>query len=240
MREDITGLRRKVALAYQILYLEGITREDTLGHVSARLPAEPDIHVKPWGMGFEEVTPDALVTMDADGEKTGGGPGRLHSEMPLHLEIYRARPDVHCVVHIHPFHATLLSAVWQGGLRPVNQNTQVFAAGLPIYDSSELVRSADQGREVAAALGAGSALLLRNHGVVTVGATVEQAVVVAVQLERAAHTHLTLAPFSEVSEIPRDVAVRWAEELMRFEHCANKFEYWCRKLRREGTGAYAG
>ena len=240
MTDAVTTLRRKVALAYQILYHEGITREDTLGHVSGRLPGESVSFVKPWGMGFEEVTPENLLAMDLEGNQVGGGQGRLHSEMPLHNEIYRARPEVNCVIHIHPFYATLLSCVWTGELRIVNQNTQAFAAGIGFYDSSELIRSSEGGRAVAGSLGGHDAVLLKNHGVTVVGETVEQALVLAVQLERAAHTHFTLAPFPEVSEIPREVAVRWAEELLRMAHCTNKFEYWCRKLQREGCGAYSG
>jgi len=238
--QDPTDLKRKLALTYQILYLEGLTREDTLGHVSARLPGGDKAYVKGWGMGFEEVTPENLLAMDLEGNKIGREEGRLHSEMPIHTEIYKARPDVNCVIHIHPFHATLLSAVWSGRFRIVNQNTQVFVRGLPIYDSSELIRSREQAQTLAGVLGSSNAVLLRNHGIVAVGPTVEQALVLAVQLERAAFTHLTLAPFAEAAEIPEQVASRWADELMRIAHCVNKFEYWCRKLKREGTGVYAG
>ena len=240
MTDTVSSLKHKLALSYQILYHEGLAREDTLGHVSARLPGESLCYVKPWGVGFEEVTPESLLAMDLDGNKVGGGEGRLHSEMPLHSEIYRARPDVNCVIHIHPFHATLLSCVWKGSLRIVNQNTQIFAAGISFYDSSELIRSVETGRAVAEALGAANALLMKNHGIVVAGQSVEQTLVLAVQLEKAALTHLTLAPFAEVSEIPTPVATRWAEELMREAHCTNKFEYWCRKLQREGNGAYSG
>ncbi len=238
--EAAAELRARLALAYQILYLEGLTKEDTLGHVSARLPGGETAYVKRWGMGFEEVTPESLLGMDLEGNKLGDEEGRLHSEMPLHTEVYQARPDVNCVIHIHPFYGTLLSSVSDGRLRVVNQNTQICVDGLPVYGSSELVRSKERARDVAAALGARNALLMKHHGILVVGPTVEQALVLTVQLERAAHTHFTLAPFAGVTEIPREVAAGWAEELMRLEHCRNKFEYWCRKLRREGTGVYGG
>lgn len=241
MLDERAELRRKLALTYQILYLEGVARDDTLGHVSARLPNDGRIFVKPWGMGFEEVTPGNLLAMDQEGSLLEEGQeGRLHSEMPLHTEIYRVCPAVGCVVHIHPFYATLLSSVWKGSLRIVNQNTQIFAGGLPLFDSSALIRSQEQGRAVAATLGTAKAMLLKNHGIVTVGSTVEEALVLTVQLERAARTHLALAPFAEVDEIPRDVASRWGKELMRSEHCSNKFDYWCRKLKREGVGVFRG
>lgn len=227
-------LKQKVALAYRILYLEKIAIDDTLGHISARLPGQEISCVKPWGMGFDEVDSTGLLEMSLQGEKIGGGEGRLHSEMPLHNEIYRARPDVNCVIHIHPFYATLLSSVWQGRLPRINQQTQQFAGGIACYDSSALIRTSAQGQAVAASLGDLNTLLLRNHGIVTVAASVEQAVVLAVQLERAAHAHLTMAtqPAGEVQEIPEEIALRWAEELFQLKHCAAKFEYWCRKLAR--------
>jgi L-fuculose-phosphate aldolase len=240
VQDDVEDLKRKLALTYQILYLEGVARDDTLGHVSARLPGKEKVYVKPWGMGFEEVAPDGLVSMDLEGKQLEDGEGRLHSEVPLHNEIYKARPDVNCVVHVHPFYATLLSCVSRGKVRVVNQATQHFATGLAFYESSELIRSKDQGNSLAQALGNGSAVLLKNHGVVTAAATIEQALVLTVQLEKAAHAHLTLAPFAEVDEVPTELASRWAEELIRPAHCTNKFSYWCRKLKREGTGIYSG
>lgn len=240
MVEDAAEIRRKLALTYQILYMEGITREDTLGHVSARLPGGETASIKPWGMGFEEVTPGNLIDMDLEGNKVGGGEGRPHSEVPIHNEIYKARDDVNCVVHIHPFYATLLSAVWQGKMRLVNQNTQVFAGGIGFYDSSNLIRSQDQGREIVTALGHLHVVLLRNHGVVVAGPTVEQTLLLTVQLEKAAHTHMTLLPFADVAEIPIETALRWSTELFKMPHSRNKFEYWCRKLKREGTGAFSG
>lgn len=239
MTDSGTELRQKLALAYQILYMEGIARDDTLGHITARVPGENKVYVKPWGVGFEEVTPDNLLAMDLEGNRVEGE-GRLHSEMPIHNEIYKARPDVHCVVHVHPYHATLLSSLSDGKIRLVNQSAQQFAAGIPIYESSALVRSKEQGSALAASLGRSNAVLLRNHGVVAVGPTIEQAMVATVFVERAAQSHMTVAPFGAVQEIPQEVASRWGEELSRLEHCMNKFEYWRRKLKREGTGLYRG
>ncbi|HLC26153.1 MAG TPA: class II aldolase/adducin family protein [bacterium] len=240
MAEDVTSLKRKLALTYQILYMEGITKEDTLGHVSARLSGESKSYVKPWGMGFEEVTPDNLLAMDLEGNKVEEGEGRLHSEMPIHNEIYKVRPDVNCIVHIHPFYATLLSSMWKGKILVVNQSTQHFSSGITFYKSSELIRSKDQGKELAATLGKSYVVLLKNHGIVTVGPTIEQTLVLTVQLEKAAHTHLTLSRFADVTEIPTEVASRWADELINMAHCTNKLNYWSRKLKREGTGVWNG
>jgi L-fuculose-phosphate aldolase len=191
-------------------------------------------------MGFEEVTPESLLTMDLDGGNLTPDAGRLHSEIPIHNEIYKARDDVNCVVHIHPFYATLLSSVWKGRLRIVNQHTQQFVGGIGLYESSELVRRAEQGRALAGALGAANAVLLKNHGVVVAGRSVQEALVLSVLLERAAQVHLALAQFDVVDEIPDTVARSWAEELSKPKHYQNKFDYWCRKLAREGRGAYTG
>lgn len=236
--EAVAELKHRVALSYQILYMEGVASDDTLGHVSARLPNGAGACVKPWGLGFDEVTPQALVEMDFDSNKIGGGDGRLHMEMPLHNEIYRARPDVNCVIHIHPLYATLLSSVWTGHILRLNQHTQQFAAGIGYYESSALITTPPQGKGVAEALGAHHALLLKNHGIITAAANIEQAVVLAVQLERAAQAHIIMSVHEDVKEIPLDVALHWANELFQMKHCGARFEYWVRKLSRVGQGLY--
>lgn len=238
--EAVADLQRRTALSCQILFMESLATDDTQGHLSARLPGDASAWVKPWGLGFDEVTPQSLVEMDLDGNKIGGGEGRLHMEMPLHTEIYRARADVNCVIHVHPFYATLLSSVWNGRMLRVSQPTQQFVSGLGYYESSALVTSAAQGRDVAAKLGGHSAVLLKNHGVVVAAESIEQAVVFAVQLERAAQAHLVISAYENVDEIPQQVALRGAKELSQMKHCGTRFEYWVRKLKRCGRGLYTG
>lgn len=241
IENELSELKRKVALAYQILYMEGAATDDTLGHLSARLPGQSVSCVKPWGVGFDEVDPTNLLEMSVEGTKIGGGPGRLHSEMPIHNEIYKARTDINCVIHIHPFFATLLTGVWKQRLLILSEDALPFAQAPGYYDSSALIRSSELGAAVAAELGSKHTLLLRNHGVITVAPTVEQAVVLAVQLERAAHDHLTMSQRPRMQDIAtNDESMTSADDASGVGYCTDKFEYWCRKLKRVGRGTYCG
>jgi L-ribulose-5-phosphate 4-epimerase len=160
------------------------------GHVSARQTARPDhIIMKPAGIGLEEMAEDAIISVDLSGERTGGERPR-HVEVFIHTEIMRARPEIQAVVHTHPPHAVAFSSLCRP-LLPIGHEGAMFCDGLPVFDrTSDLIVSPDLGRAVVACLGAHNALLLRNHGIVTVGRSIEEAVMTAVLLEKACKVQL--------------------------------------------------
>ncbi len=181
----LEALRRDVARACRVLAGEGYT-DLTLGHVSARVPGRDAILVKRKGLALEEVGTGDVVMVDLDGNHLEDGDADLHLETALHTEVYRARPDVGAVVHGHPLYATALAATG-ARLEMLSHDAVLFADGLPRYESSpDLVTSADEGAAVARALGGSRAVLLRNHGVLVVGATIPWMAVAAATLERAA------------------------------------------------------
>ena len=121
--------------------------------------------MKPHSYGFDEITMENIVTCDLEGNKIGTG-GRRHSEVFIHSEIYKVRPDVNSVIHVHPTHAVALSATGRK-LALISQPATCFADGLPYYtDTIALIRTKDMGAGVARALGPHKAVLMRNHGVV--------------------------------------------------------------------------
>ncbi|MDX3894673.1 class II aldolase/adducin family protein [Pusillimonas sp.] len=162
----------------------------TRGHVSIRMPGDPTLFLmKPHSHGFDEITPENIVVCNLEGEKVDGQ-GKRHSEVFIHSEIYRVRPDVNSVIHSHPAHAVALSATGRP-LRPISQPAVAFADGLPYYtDTINLIRSQEMGRGVAQALGACKAVLMRNHGVALVGKTVEEATILAIMLDNACQIQL--------------------------------------------------
>ncbi|MDB5776661.1 MAG: class aldolase/adducin family protein [Herbaspirillum sp.] len=172
-----------------ILELEG-QGDLTRGHVSVRVPGDPSLfYMKPHSYGFDEITMDNLVTCNLEGEKVAGG-GRRHSEVFIHSEIYKVRPDVHSIIHTHPDHAVALSATGKK-MRPISQPAAAFSDGLPYYTGTiELIRTREMGSGVAKALGPHKAVLMRNHGVAVVGATLEESVILAIMLENAARIQL--------------------------------------------------
>lgn len=231
----VTGvevLRRDVAHACRVLATEGYT-DLTLGHVSARVPGRDAILVKRKGLALEEVRPEDVVMVDLDGRHLEDGDTDLHLETALHTEVYRARPDVGAVVHGHPIHATALAAT-RAPLEMLSHDAVLFADGLPRYEAGpDLVTSAHEGAAVAQALGSARAVLMRNHGVLVVGATVPWAAVTAATLERAARIQaIAGAMGGELAPMSDDDAGRLAPEKYRDGFVQ---EYWDAWLRRVGA-----
>jgi L-ribulose-5-phosphate 4-epimerase len=188
--------RTKVAQACNILAVEG--HIDTIyGHVSARIEGTDHIWMKPHTLGLEEVRPHDVLTIDYDGNKLAGELPR-HAEFPIHTEIYRQRDEIQCVIHTHPPYATAFSAVDEP-LRPVNHEGTLFAPILPRFvETTDLIVTPSLGRAVAETLGDHNALLLKNHGIVVVGSSVEEACVTAILLEKAARMQLLAKQYGQI------------------------------------------
>ncbi len=224
-------LKELVSQASRILALDGYC-DLTLGHVSARSEGGRVVYIKRKGPALNEVDPDDVLPVDLDDPDACAAP-ELHLETAMHLEVYRARPDVGAVIHGHPPFATALGATG-ARLEFLTHDAALFADGLPAYDETPgLIMNADEGRRVASALGQSKALLLRNHGVLVAGTDVRWAVLTAVTLERAIRLQAlsaTLGPLRPFSQ-------EWADRLLPVKY-QEKFldEYWSgwvRRLERE-------
>lgn len=156
------------------------------GHSSARDPDGRGVWIKAAGWGLEEITPERVHLVSPAGEVVDGD-GPRHSEYPIHTEVMAARPDVGGVVHTHSPYAVALAASGQP-LLPVSHAANYFVPpDVPRFtETTDLILTPELGKRVAATLGPGSAVFLVNHGVVTVGATLQVATVAAITLERAA------------------------------------------------------
>jgi L-ribulose-5-phosphate 4-epimerase len=183
------ALREKLIHAGRVLVDEG-QGDYVWGHITARLPDNPNqFLMKPGCIGVEEMTQDNIITVDIDGEKVEGQWPR-HNEVYIHSEVMRARPDVNCVIHTHPEHVIAFSSLGKP-LSAMSNDGTMFSAGVPIFsETTDLITDQPRGKAVAKTLGVGSALILRNHGIVTAGRTIEEAVFVAIKLERACRIQL--------------------------------------------------
>ncbi len=232
MSDTDLEVRRKLIAAGAIL--DAADQGDlTRGHVSVRVPGDPaHFYMKPHSQGLDEITPENIVTCNLDGEKVAGG-GRRHSEVFIHSEIYRRRPDVGSVIHVHPTHAVALSATGRP-LLPISQPGVTFADGVPYFTGTiNLIRQPEQGAAVAAALGPHRAVFLRNHGVAVAGATLEEATVLALLLEEACRIQLLAMAAGGVGEMfpPEDIA-RLHHDITRPEQFSINFDYLRRKVGR--------
>ncbi len=178
------ALREKLIHAGRVLVDEG-QGDYVWGHISARLPdGSGRFLMKPGCIGLEELTQDNIITCDIEGERVAGTWPR-HNEVYIHSEVMRARPDINAVVHTHPEYAVAFSSLGRP-LAAISNDGTMFSAGVPIFaETTDLITDQPRGRAVAKSLGSGNVLILRNHGIVAAGRSIEEAVFLAIKLERA-------------------------------------------------------
>jgi L-ribulose-5-phosphate 4-epimerase len=202
---EVRELRRRVALACRILYQQGLA--DYLGHPSARIGNSEYIVVKPKFStrikGHGSMVAENMLVADLDGNiLVGDDPPP--SELSLHLEIYRARPDVMAVVHTHQLMATCFGVAGREILPILHLEAALVADGIAVYPSAKLITDAERGREMARALGDKNVMHLQGHGIVTTGPRIEEATVAAIMLERLAHANYIVAALGTPRVIPPD------------------------------------
>jgi len=201
----------------------------TLGHASVRGPDGRTVYIKRKGKALRDVTAGDVIGIaldDPDGYLTPGA----HLETIMHLEAYRARPDVGAVIHTHPVYSIALGAT-AGGLELLSHDGLLFPDGVPVFDGTAgLVTTPRDGRAVARALGAGRAVLLRNHGILVAGEDISWAVLTALTLERAARIQFIARTLGDPVPIPREVARELSASKYTDEFAEEYWQDWCRML----------
>lgn len=181
-------LRRELLAAYHILDLHG-QNAGIAGHLTARLPGDDRFWCHGYGQGFEEVRAGDLHQADMD-LRVLAGPGRINPSLVIHAGLYRARPDVNCVIHTHSASAVMLSTTGET-LRPLFQSALMFHGDCTLHaEYGGIVDTVETGVELAAALGPRRALLLANHGTLVVGRSIREAVHCAIILDEACRMQL--------------------------------------------------
>jgi L-fuculose-phosphate aldolase len=204
MSQRFDDIKDRVALGVRILAYEGVFPL-ALGHVSERVPGDDlvcilsgEVHDR--GGTLDKIDAAGIVVIDFDGKLVEGElqpPG----ECFIHTEIYRSRPEARSVVHAHPPIAVALSAAGQEVL-PITARSALFAPRVTIFPYHGQVDDPHIGAEVAAALGQASALVLRGHGSVTVGASLEEACVRTLTLEETARQQWIASSFGAPQPLP--------------------------------------
>lgn len=231
---ELEQLKETLAVACRILGTEG--HDDlNLGHLSTRVKGQSDVMcMKGRGLCLSEVHAQDLVTIDFNYQKQAGQRD-AHGELPIHIEIYKKRTDVNCVVHTHPLYATAFSATGQT-LRPVNNESVLFAKPLPYFDLvTDLIVTPALGQALADKLGDEKAIFLKNHGIVVVGETIEQATVMAFQLEKAVKTLFVARVLGEPSFTDNEEADRKAQRIFTEPKIKAMWEALVRQLEYKET-----
>ncbi len=183
-------LRIDLAACYRLIALFGWD-DLVFTHVSARVPG--DAHhflINPYGMLFEEITASSLVKVDASGAKVEPSDYPVNpAGFLIHSTIHAARPDVVCVLHTHTRAGVAVSAQ-KSGLLPISQQATVALASLGYHDYEGIALRDDERPRLVRDLGDRTALVLRNHGLLTVGPTIADAFLSMYVLEAACQIQL--------------------------------------------------
>jgi ribulose-5-phosphate 4-epimerase/fuculose-1-phosphate aldolase len=179
------ALRVDLAAAYRLVALFGW--DDLIfTHISVRLPGpEHRFLINPYGMLFEEITASSLVKVDLSGQIIDATHYIVNpAGFTIHSAVHEVRKDAVCVMHLHTVDGTAVSTLREG-LLPLNQTSQLVTGDLAYHDYEGLALESEQRPMLQQDLGNHSAMLLRNHGTLTVGKTVAEAFVRMYFLERA-------------------------------------------------------
>jgi ribulose-5-phosphate 4-epimerase/fuculose-1-phosphate aldolase len=170
-------LRTDLAAAYRLVALFGW--DDLIfTHISARLPG-PEHHflINPYGFGFDEVTASSLVKVDLEGRKLDDSPHDINpAGFTIHSAVHAARDDAGCVLHVHSINGVAVSAQ-EHGVLPLSQHSIFVLNSLAYHDYEGLALNDDEKPRLVRDLGDKRFLMLRNHGLLTVGRTVPEAFV---------------------------------------------------------------
>lgn len=185
-------LKRKQALAasFRLFGRFGFD-EGVAGHITARDPEDPHrFWVNPFGMNFKQIKVSDLICVDSTGEVVIGDRPVNAAAFAIHSEIHKARPDVVAAAHAHSLYGKSWSA-FRRPLDPLTQDACTFYEDHAVFDDyTGVVLDPAEGERLATALGDNKAAILANHGNLTVGQTVEEAVYWFITMERTCQAQL--------------------------------------------------
>jgi L-ribulose-5-phosphate 4-epimerase len=205
MSTDLDGIRRELCDLHAQLVRWGLVAW-TSGNVSARVPGADLMVIKPSGVSYDDLTPAAMVVVTLDGEVVEGD-RRPSSDTDAHAYVYRMMPEVGGVLHTHSPYATAWAARGESIPCVITAMADEFGGEIPAGPFA-LIGGDDIGKGIVATLSGhrSPAVLMRNHGVFTIGPTAKAAVKAAVMCEDAARTvHLARAGGELVPIKPEDI-----------------------------------
>jgi ribulose-5-phosphate 4-epimerase/fuculose-1-phosphate aldolase len=234
--DPFADLRHELAVANRILANEGII--DAFGHISARHPKDPNRYFISRHRASELVEPSDILEMTLDSKPVVPTSLRLYSEMVIHGEIYKARPDVNSVCHHHapsvlPFCATGVELV------PLFHLGGTLGAKVPFWDSRDefgdtnlLVRTPEEGASHARALGPHWMLLLRRHGASLAGKSVRECVFRSIYTTRNAELQLRAMAIGTLGPLSAGEAEKCGGHNLGSRGVERAWEYWVTRLQK--------
>lgn len=224
-KRELEELKNKVALGNRIMFYQGLA--DYHGHVSARIPGTRKFFIKPVLAPLGEIKSKDIILVDIDEymevcEQNFARAGNKREvtkvkspprETMIHAAIYNARQDVNSVVHTHQTLATAFSVAGTPIL-PIYNQAAVFAPETPIFPSPRLIYTIQDGEEICATLGNCQAMLLKGHGIIVCGDSLEYATVHAIYLERTAYMQFVASCVGKPTIMPQSDIDYMKENMM--------------------------
>jgi ribulose-5-phosphate 4-epimerase/fuculose-1-phosphate aldolase len=229
--------RVDLAACYQLCALYGWD-DGIYTHISAAVPGEPDHYlINPFGMRFDEVRASNLVKVDGDGNAAGPPQYAVNaSGFRLHAAVHRARPDAGCVMHLHTL-AGIAVGMQEAGLLPLSPYALRFHGELAVHDYEGIAMAEDEQERLVRDLGSSRAMLLRNHGSLTVGRTIAEAFVLMETLDRACDVQLRAQAAGVPLRQPAEAMCRKAHEQLVGDGSPEGVLEWPSLLRRLDAAA---
>lgn len=231
------SVRQKVALTCRILFDNGHD-SGLAGQITARSDTPGQYFTQRLGLGFDEITGSNLLVVDEDLNVLEGD-GMPNPANRFHSWVYRARPDVNCIVHTHAVHTAALGML-EVPLEISHMDNCV------LYDEVAFVKKwpgipvgNEEGEFITAALGSKRALLLPHHGLLIAGTSVEEACVLALAFERAARMQLLAMAAGTVQPIDPSLGREARDWILRPRRNEASFAYYARRLAASGRALYA-
>lgn len=195
--------RCDLAALYRILHKLRMT-DLIYTHMSARVPGEPEhFLINCYGELFDEITASSLIKMDYDGNVIGEAGHFNDAGFTIHSAVLMARPDANCVMHLHTRSSVAVSAQARG-LRPISQQSLLVLGSLAYHDYDVAAGNLDEREPLGRDCAKGDCVILRNHGLLTVGRSIPEAFKRMYFLETACQIQ-TAAGEGELNEIPEHI-----------------------------------
>lgn len=217
--------REALATACRILAREG-HESGLAGQVTARGERPGTWWTLQFGYGFDEATADRMVLVDEDLKPLQGG--RPNPGVRFHIWIYRKRPDMQAIIHTHAPYASALAATG-ASLKVIHMDSAMLHDTAHLAEWPGVPVADDEGRIISSALGNAKTILLANHGLLTTGDYVEEAVYLAVFFERAARMQLRAMAAGGFKEVKPGLAAEARDFLLQPSIVRGTFAYWARR-----------
>ena len=182
--------KQRLAAALRLFSLFGF-EEGVAGHITARDPEDTETFwVNPFAMHFGHISVSDLIQVDSSGKVIYGDKPVNRAAFAIHSQVHAARPEVIAAAHSHSVHGKAWSALGRT-LEPITQDVCAFYEDHSLFDDyTGVVLDTEEGKRIAHALGGNKAVILRNHGLLTVGLSVEEAVWWFITMERSCQAQL--------------------------------------------------